>query len=39
MTRGIFWGVVDFLKEVGWIKQDESGTYRITMKLLSLVQA
>ena len=25
-------GVVDFLKDIGWVKQDPSGTYRITKK-------
>jgi hypothetical protein len=25
-------GVVDFLNVIGWIKQDSSGTYRITTK-------
>jgi hypothetical protein len=25
-------GVVDFLNDIGWIKQDSSGTYRITTK-------
>ena len=25
-------GVVDFLHDIGWIKQDSNGTYRITKK-------
>lgn len=25
-------GVVDFLKDIGWIKQDMKGAYRITTK-------
>ena len=29
--RLILW-IVDFLKKVGWIKQNESGTYRMTRK-------
>jgi predicted transcriptional regulator of viral defense system len=25
-------GIVDFLKEVGWIKREENGTYKITRR-------
>jgi hypothetical protein len=28
----LIFGVVDFLNAIGWIKQDSSGTYRITTK-------
>jgi predicted transcriptional regulator len=25
-------GIIDFLRDVGWVKQDENGSYKITSK-------